>query len=595
MSAQIKTDKSAERVLLGIPTAPGIAIGEVFLFRHTEPEYAEFSISEGQRGAEIVRCEESFAATRQQLRSLRDRLAREVGETVARIFDAQIAILDDPEFISGIRNMIHDSGLNAEAAVRRTAGHFHDTFAALDGELFRQRAQDILDVGRRVIHNLLGHSERPLGPEEQPGILAADTLLPSDVVHLLRKNVLGVATDLGEAASHTAIITRSLEVPAVVGLKELTALVRTGDRIIVNGNSGKVIVQPDASTVRSYRAKRTRYEAYISSLKGIERLPAVTLDGHRINLRANIELPGEAESAVAHGAEGIGLFRSEYLFLARNRVPDEEEQYADYARVIRAAAPHPVTIRTFDLGGDKVFPDLPHPSEANPFMGWRAVRVVLDQPLLLRTQLRAILRASAEGPARVMFPLISGLDEVRQVKAFMSDIIGELKKEGVALERPLPVGVMIELPSAALMADKLAREVDFFSIGTNDLTQFTLAVDRGNERVRRLYRPLHPAVIKMIEMTITAGHNAGIEVALCGELGASPLAVMLLVGLGVDELSVSPVALPQVKKLIRSMTYRDAVALAQEALKLDTADEVEELCREEMKTRFADLPIWFNG
>ena len=595
MSSESRADGGGELVLLGIPTAPGIAIGEVFLFRHDEPEFGQSHVPEEQRAVEASRCEEAFLATRQQLRLLRDRLAREVGETVARIFDAQIAILDDPEFAAAVRENISVSGLNAEAAVHHSAGHFHDRFTALDDELFRQRAQDIVDVGRRVIRNLLGHGDRLVGPGDQPGILVSDTLLPSDVVHLLRKNVLAVATDLGEATSHTAIITRSLEVPAVVGLKELTSRVRTGDRLIVNGNSGKVIVSPSPGTVRSYRTKRHRYEVYLTSLKGIERLPAVTQDDHRVSLRANIELPGEADSAVARGAEGIGLFRSEYLFLARNKVPSEEEQYADYVRVILAAAPHPVTIRTFDVGGDKVFPDLPHPTEANPFMGWRAVRVTLDQPLLLRSQLRAILRASRAGPVRVMFPFISGLEELRKLRAYMSDILGELEREGFRLARPLPVGVMVELPSAALLADRLAREVDFFSIGTNDLTQFTLAVDRSNVRVRQLYNPFHPAVVRMIEMTIRAAHQAGIEAALCGEMGASPLAVMLLVGLGVDELSVSPVALPQVKKIIRSMNYRDAVALAAQVLKLDTADEIQELCREEMKTRFADLPIWFNG
>ncbi len=584
-----------EQVLTGIPTAPGIAIGEVFLFRHDEPEFREFCILESRRDEEIARFEESRGETRRQLATLRENLAHQVGEAVARIFDAQIAILEDEEFIGAVLDRIGRDGLNAESVVRRTAEQFHNKFISLDEELFRQRAQDVRDVGRRLVKNLLGTGDRTVGPLDQPAVLVTDDLLPSDVVHLLRENVQAVATDLGGAASHTAIITRSLEVPAVVGLKELTRLVHSQDRIIVNGNSGKVIVRPSGPTVRSYRAKLARYEEYQRGLAGIERLPAVTLDDHRVALRANIELPREVDAVISHGAEGIGLFRSEYLFLARNRLPSEEEQIADYQQVIKSVAPHPVTIRTYDLGGDKMFPNHPHPAEANPFMGWRAVRVSLDQPLLLRTQLRAILRAAAAGPTRIMFPLISDLQEVRQVKGYLEEVKSELKEGGFTLQSEVAVGAMIELPSAAVMADKLAREVDFFSIGTNDLTQFTLAVDRGNERVRRLYRPLHPALIRMVRMTIEAGHAAGIEVAMCGELSASPLATMLLVGLGVDELSVSPVAVPEIKKIIRSMSYRDAVALAGQALELDTADELDEFCREEMKSRFADLPIWFSG
>ena len=583
-----------ERVIIGIPAAPGIAIGEAHVFRHDEPEFQESFILESHRHREVVRFRESLALTQRQLSALRDRLAREVGDAVARIFDAQIAILDDEEFTQFVRSGIMVGGANAEAEVRRAARSFRDRFEALDEELFRQRAQDISDVARRLIKNLLGHGDVTLGPVEYPGILVADNLLPSDVVHLLRRNVLAVATDLGEAASHTAILTRSLEVPAVVGLKELTATVRTGDRIIVNGNSGKVIVRPTTQRVRSYEKKLSRYEAYLASLADIEKLPAETLDGRRIAIRANIELPGEAEAAAGRGGEGVGLFRSEFLFLARGRLPNEEEQLADFGHVIRAVAPHPVTIRTYDLGGDKAFPDLPHPVEANPFMGWRALRVCLDQPNLLHTQIRAILRASALGPVRILFPFISCISEVREVKRRLSEIRAELESEGHRFDRPLAVGVMIELPAAAVMSDRIAPEVDFFSIGTNDLTQFTLAVDRGNERVRKLYRPLHPALIRLIKMTVDAGHRAGIEVALCGELGASPQATLLLVGLGLDELSLSPVAIPQIKKLIRSMTYADAVAVANRALELDTADELQDMCDREMKARFADLPIWFK-
>jgi len=434
----------------------------------------------------------------------------------------------------------------------------------------------------------------PSLPIEKPSVLVADDLLPSDVVHLMRENVQAVATDLGAAASHTAILTKSLEVPAVVGLRDLSQLVATGDRIILNGNSGKVILNPTTETERNYRAKLDRYVEYIESLKDYVQLPAQTRDDHQIALRANIELPQEIRAVVERGGDGVGLFRSEYLLLARRRVPTEAEQYEDYKQVIEAAYPHIVTIRTFDIGGDKMFPELPIPAEANPFMGWRAIRVGLDHPELLRTQLRAILRAAVHGKARIMVPFVSGLHEIRQVKVHLTAVKAELAAGRQPYNPNVEFGVMIELPSAVMMSDKLALEVDFFSIGTNDLTQFTLAVDRGNERVSDRFQPLHPAVLRMVRQTIEAGHNGGIEVAMCGELAANPTATMLLVGMGLDELSVSPIALPEIKKLIHSLTFEEAKAMAAIALTFDTASELREFCQETMKHRFAELPIWFS-
>ena len=584
-----------EIILTGVPAAPGIAIGEVFLLRHDLPEFVEYSIDDSLRERELARFEETVVETRRQLAALRDRMSRMVGDSVARIFDAHVAILDDVEFTGSIRDSIAGDGLNAEAVVHHTAEKFFESFSALDDEVFRGKAHDVRDVGRRIVRNLLGKGDgTKVGPLDKPAVLVTDDLLPSDIIHLLRENVQAVATDLGGSASHTAILTRSLEVPSVVGLNELTRLVDNGDRIIVNGNSGKVILNPSVKTISSYRDKRDRYLQYLAGLADIEKLPAVTADNHRINLRANIELPGEVDAVIDHGGEGIGLFRSEYLFLAQSAVPGEEEQYRDYKRVIEAVAPHPVTIRTFDLGGDKVFGDLPLRAEANPVMGWRAIRVFFDEPKLLRTQLRAIYRAAKAGSTRVMFPFVSGVEEVRLMKDVLDEVKAELEAEGAEFEPDIETGVMIELPSAAVMADSIAGEVDFFSIGTNDLTQFMLAVDRGNERVRSLFRPLHPAVIKMIRMTVEAGHAAGIEVAICGELAANPAATMLLVGLGLDELSVSPLALGEIKKIIRSMSFTEAKAFAERALTFDTADELSHFCCDEMKHRFADLPIWFN-
>ncbi|MDP8238000.1 MAG: phosphoenolpyruvate--protein phosphotransferase [Candidatus Hatepunaea meridiana] len=581
--------------LSGVPAAPGIAIGEVFLFRHDEPEFQQYCVVESFRGAELDRFEESLSETRRQLSTLRNRMSKLVGDAIARIFDAQAVILDDVEFISTIRNAISQEGLNAEAVVHRTANSFQEAFNNLDDEVFRGKAQDVHDVGCRIIRNLLGKGDSAIGPLDRPAILVTDDLLPSDVVHLLRKNVQAVAADLGGAASHTAILTRSLEVPSVVGLKDLTNRVKNGDRIIVNGNSGKVILNPLAETITSYVVKQNKYEEYLAELVDIEKHPAETTDGHRIALKANIELPGETKAALKHGCDGIGLFRSEYLFLTSNVIPGEEDQYKYYRQVIEAMAPNPVTIRTFDLGGDKVFTDLPLPVEPNPFMGWRAIRVFFDQPKLLHTQLRAILRAATAGPTRIMFPFVSGIMEIRQLKEIFEEIKSELEKEGFDFNPDVEIGVMIELPSAAIMADRIAKEVDFFSIGTNDLTQFVLAVDRGNERVRSLFRPLHPAVIRMIKMTVDAGHSAGIKVAICGELAANPTATMLLIGLGLDELSVSPLALGEIKKLVRSMSYEEAVEFTGKALEYDTAVELEHFCYDTMKHRFAELPIWFDN
>jgi len=591
----LRSEPPQEKTLLGLPTAPGVAIGEVYLYRHDLPQFREVSILPELRRREVDRFRLALGETRNQLTDLRDRLATQAGETAARIFDAQLLILEDVEFLGKVEAGVTERGVNAEPIVAEVAEGFRSRLAALEGTVFHQRAQDVADIGQRIIRNLLGHEGAPSAPLDRPCILVADDLLPSDVVHLLRENVLAVATDLGGAASHTAILTKSLEVPAVVGLKEVTRLVQSGDRIIVNGNSGKVIVHPEPETLVEYEAKRQHYVDYIASLEDIELLPAETLDGRRVTLNANIELPHEVKSAFSRGGDGIGLFRSEYLLLTRRRLPTEDEQYEDYRRVIETAAPRQVTIRTYDIGGDKVFPDMPRPVEANPFMGWRAIRVCLDHPKLLRDQLKAILRAAVYGSARIMFPLVIGLDDLLRAKQELAVAIEELNEAGVEYCRDVPIGIMVELPSTVIMSERLAREVDFFSIGTNDLTQFTLAVDRGNEKVQKLYQPIHPAVIRLIALTVKAAKAAGIEVAMCGEMAAAPLATMVLVGLGLDELSVSPVALPEIKKLIRSMTYADARAVAQHALSIESESELLHYCSEEVKERFADLPIWFNN
>jgi len=585
----------AEKILTGVPSAPGIAIGNVSIYRHDIPNYREFHVPEDERTCELTRLEEAIEDTRTQLLTLKSRLVDQTSETVAQIFEAQSVFLDDEMYIGEIKRRISDDGINAESAVFKVTEMMKEALAGLEGEQFQQPQNDIKDVGQRIIRNLLGVVRGAGERLKEPSILIADDLLPSDIVRLINDQVLAVATDLGGATSHTAILARSLHVPAVVGLKDISRSVKKGDRVIVNGNSGKVFLQPEKTTLETYKKKRIRYEEYITSLRDIEKLPAVTLDGKRIFLRGNLELPQEAKSIQSQGGEGVGLFRSEYLFLAKKRLPDEEYQLEEYKGVMKSVEPNPVTIRTFDLGGDKVFPDLPHPVEANPFMGWRALRVSLDQTEMLHTQLRAIFRAALTGPTRIMFPFITGVCEIRRVKEHLEQVMEELSKDKTPFNPNVEIGVMIELPSAVILADTIAKEVDFFSIGTNDLTQFTLAVDRGNELVRSYYQPLHPAILRMIKSTVEAGHRANIDVAICGELAANPLATMLLVGLDLDELSVSSIALPEVKKIIRSVQYIEAKEFASELLKLSTVKELNDYCLNEMKHRFADLPIWFNG
>jgi len=584
----------SELILNGVPAAPGIAIGQVFIYRHDKPQFRRFTVQPDRIKAELKRFAASVREAKRQLNTLRQGIEAQAGDTVAQIFDAQAAFLDDAMYIDEVIAGINNERINAEHAVQKTSLFIQQQFEKLDDLTLKQKAKDVQDVGNRLIRCLLGTDQGALEKFDTPSILIADDLLPSDVIHLMQENVLAVVTDYGGAASHTAILSRALNVPAIVGLGKVTTSVRNEDNIIVNGNSGKVFVNPSMETLGVYRKKQKRYRNYEVSLAGIEKLPAETVDGHRIHLRANLELPQEAAAINSHGGEGVGLFRTEFLFLTRKALPTEDEQIDDYKKVITAVAPHAVTIRTFDLGGDKIFTEMPLPVEANPFMGWRAIRVTLDQKIIMQTQLAAILRAAIYGEVRILIPFISGLDGLRRVKTLIEEVSSALKHKGLDHVADIPVGVMIELPSSVIMAEELSVEADFFSLGTNDLTQFTLAVDRGNEVVRKFFQPLHPAMIKMYDLTIKAAKSAGIEVGMCGELAANPLATMLLIGLGLDELSVSPVAIPEIKKLIRSMTFTEAKEFAGQVKEFVTAKEVTEFCFDRMKRRFADLPIWFN-
>ena len=517
-----------------------------------------------------------------------------MGEIVGRIFDAHLMILEDVVFFDEVRMKIRQERFAADFALFQEFSKNYKSLLTQKKDYFRERAEDIRDVGIRLLSNIRGKGHKLEFEENEPAIIIARILTPSDVVQLKRELVLGVMTDMGGMTSHIAILTRALEVPSVVGLKKVSMYYDRIRLAVVNGNSGKIVLNPSEQSKRIYIEKRDRYNEFYAQLANLKELPSETLDGHRISLVANIELPHETEAARRVGAEGIGLLRTEYMYLLRNQFPSEDEQYDEYRKIVEAMNGAPVTIRTFDLGGDKATGELELDREANPFMGLRAIRIALAQPELLRTQLRAIFRASVHGKIKLMFPLITGIAEYRQVKRIISQVKRDFIGKNIPFDKDMSIGVMIEVPSAVIMAPELAAEVDFFSIGTNDLIQFTLAVDRGNEMVAHLFMDLHPAILRMIKMTVEAGHRRNIEVSMCGEMAGDPLATLILLGLGIDQLSVSPLILPEIKKIIRSTTYAEAREFAESVIKLKTHIDIKKAALSLMKKKFADMPIWFT-
>ncbi|MBU1937459.1 phosphoenolpyruvate--protein phosphotransferase [bacterium] len=591
----LEHSKPKEITFRGIPASPGIAIGRVHFLRTDSSEVMPRKIAPSEVEPEIERLERAIKETRAAMTESRERAIAMAGETIGRIFDAHLLILEDEEFQKEVRNRILREQFGTEFIVYDTLGRTIELMEKQKGELFRERAADVRDVRAQLLRFLQGNEKSALKDPDEPSVLVASGLSPTDTLHIDKERIQGIAIDLGGATSHTAILARSLEIPAVVGLGNFSSKAKEGQTIILNGNSGKVLLAPTTASLKEYRAKRKRYQQFQSELVGLRELPSMTKDGHTVELHGNIELPHEVESVLSHGGSGVGLFRSEYIFLTRGTPPNEEEQFEAYKKAAEALWPHPITIRTFDLGGDKLHSGLHTQAERNPFLGWRAIRVSLSLPDLFRTQLRAILRASAKKNVRIMFPLIASLWEVRKVKQALTSVKEELRREGIPFDEGIPIGIMVEVPSAVILADILAKEVDFFSIGTNDLIMYTLAVDRGNEMVSDYYRAHHPAVLRLIRDTVHRGHDAGIPVGICGEIAGDPLSTVLLIGLGVDELSVSPAEIPEIKKIIRSINSEDCKAVAEKALELTTAADVSRLLEKEMKARFADLPIWFTS
>ncbi|MBI2000696.1 MAG: phosphoenolpyruvate--protein phosphotransferase [candidate division NC10 bacterium] len=542
---------------------------------------------------EISRLRQALEASRRQLLEIQERIAKEVGPQYARIFDAHLLILEDRWLVEEASAAIQAQGVNAEYALQEVLEPVRQAFSRVEDGYLRERRTDVDDVGDRVLRNLLGqrgsvHVEGMRGE----AIVFAHDLSPSDTAQLHRDAVLGLVTETGGRTSHSAIMARSLEIPAVVGVEEICAHVVNHETVILDGTEGLVILAPDRETLARFHARKQQLEYVGRALHEQGALPAETQDGYRVRVTANIEFPEELPAVQAHGAEGVGLYRTEFLYLNRPDLPGEEEHFAVYRAVAAEMHPRPTVIRTLDFGGDKLASAIQLAAEENPSLGLRAIRLCLHRPDIFRTQLRAILRASAFGSLRIMYPMISGVAELRAANAILEDVMAELRRQGVAFDPEIQVGAMIETPSAAVTADLLAREVDFFSVGTNDLIQYALAIDRINEQVAYLYEPLHPAVLRMLRGVVSAAHNEGIWISMCGEMASDPLHGLVLVGLGFDELSMTPGAIPLMKRIIRSVTYGQAADVAQRLFGCATAQEVEGLLLLEMRARF---PEYFAG
>lgn len=568
----------------GIAASPGIEIGKAFLLKESEIKINSERIAEEKVSAELKKLEDGIEKSKEQLTTIKEKAERKLGADKARIFDAHIMLLEDPVFIDEIKGKIKNERLTADNAVHEVVKNYVEMFQSMEDEYMKERALDIKDVGERIIKNILGIPIISLTELSEDVIVIARDLTPSDTAQMDKEKVKAFVTDMGGRTSHTAIMARSLEIPAVVGLGSISIEVEHGDIIIVDGNEGLVYVNPDEETLNRYNYLRLEYKKYKEELKKLRGLPAVTKDGERkVELAANIGTPKDVKVALENGAEGIGLYRTEFLYMDRDNLPDEEEQFIAYKEVAEAMNPRPVIIRTLDIGGDKKLLFLKMPEELNPFLGWRAIRMCLDNPQLFKVQLRAILRASTFGKIKIMYPMISSLSEIRRANAILEEAKEELRREGKPFDENIEVGIMVEIPSAAVAADILAKEVDFFSIGTNDLIQYTLAVDRMNEKIASLYEPFHPAVLRLIKNVIEASHKAGKWTGMCGEMAGDPLAAPILLGLGLDEFSMSATSISQVKKVIRSLTYDEARKIAQRALEIEDPIEIRKMVKEVLK------------
>ncbi|MBM7854808.1 phosphotransferase system enzyme I (PtsI) [Desulfohalotomaculum tongense] len=558
----------------GVAASPGIAIGEAYVIQEKEIEISTEKIPEEKIQREIETFRRAISASKEQIDKIRQKTLEEMGEEKAQIFQAHMMILEDPSLVEAVEKKIKEEYITAENALYQVTEEYVNIFMQMEDEYLRERASDIKDVSARVMKNILGIQANTLADMDREVVIVAKDLTPSETAQIDKKKVLAFAADVGGRTSHMAIMARSLEKPAVLGLSKITANVKTGDRIIVDGNEGVVIVNPDEQVYEEYLNLKQKYMEYKEELKRLKEMAGITTDGCRVELSANIGTPEDVCGALQNGAEGIGLYRTEFLYMHRDEVPSEEEQFKAYREVAEKMQGKPVIIRTLDIGGDKKLPYLDMPEELNPFLGWRAIRMCLDRPEILKTQLKAILRASGYGSFKIMYPMVSSVEEIRKANGILEEAKEELRREGVSFDNKLQVGIMVEIPSAAVTADLLAKEVDFFSIGTNDLVQYTLAVDRMNAKLSHMYDPFHPAVLRLIKNVIDSSHDNGKWTGMCGEMAGDPLAAPILVGMGIDELSMSAASIPQVKRIIRSLSLEEAKGIVEKVFKMESSQEI---------------------
>ncbi len=575
--------------LQGIAVSPGIIIGKARLVDRSRVKILyQYLISEKQVNQEVERFKQALNATREQIISLKNGMSDQIKEH-AFILDTQLMIMDDGMLSDSTINTIVSEKMNAEWALKKSMQRIRQLFQQVDDGYIRERINDVEYVAERILRNLAGKEEESLSEIHERVIIVAHDLSPADTSQMNIGKVKGFITEVGGPTSHTAIMAQALEIPAVVGLESITQRVQDGVLLIVDGNAGEVIIEPDDDLIIAYQEKQLELERYRSSIERISHLPAETLDGYRIAVQANLELLEEVVPARDHGAEGIGLYRTEFLYLRKKGIPSEEELFEDYKELAEIVAPAPVTIRTLDIGGDKFASDLNLTREMNPALGLRAIRFCLREAKIFKSQLRAILRASAHGQVRLLFPMISGLQELLDTKKILKSVKRELDTKKIEYARDIKMGIMIEIPSAVAMADALAKHVDFFSIGTNDLIQYALAIDRGNEHVAYMYQPFHPAILRMIGNVVKVAKEAGIKVALCGEMAGDPLCVFILVGLGLDELSMNAQSIPMIKQIIRSISMEEARVDMEHIMQLETANEVRKFIVRRMKPLISEL------
>ncbi|ABR47465.1 phosphoenolpyruvate-protein phosphotransferase [Alkaliphilus metalliredigens QYMF] len=564
----------------GTGASPGIAIGRALVYQEQELNIKKESVEGLEK--ELDKFQSSIKKSKVQLEYVKQEAMKKLGADKASIFEAHIMVLDDPELINQVKDKITNEKVSAEYAVNEVINSFITLFEGMDNEYMKERAADIRDVGNRILKNLLNVEIINLATLTDEVILVANDLTPSDTATMNKEKVLGFITNIGGRTSHTAIMAKSLEVPAIVGLKSITDEVKSGDLLIFDGGEGFGHINPDEQLLADFREKKQQYEFIRKELEKLKSEPSVSKDGRRVELGANIGTPKDVKGVLDNGGEGIGLYRTEFLYMNRDHMPSEEEQYEAYKEVLQKMEEKPVIIRTLDIGGDKELPYLNLPKELNPFLGYRAIRICLDQPEIFKVQLRALLRASVYGNLKIMYPMISSVEEVRAANEILQEVRGELDQKGIEYSKEIEVGIMVEIPATVVIGDMLIKEVDFFSIGTNDLIQYTTAVDRMNEKISHLYEPFHPAILRMIKMVIDHAHGGGKWAGMCGEMAGDPKIVPILLGLGLDEFSMSPISILQARKIIRGLSYSEMKKIAEKALNFPTAAEVKKFVAEEI-------------